>query len=71
MSEEEFYLICPYCQSKLRVFVDSKRRFETKDIASMRIRAPIHVASGTVKETSVEVTVCNHCRSILGSGRKM
>jgi hypothetical protein len=71
MSNEELYLICPFCQSKLKVSVDGKRRFETNDIASMRIRVPIHVASGTVKETSVEVTVCNHCRSVLGSGRKM
>lgn len=71
MSDEDFYLICPYCQSKLMVNVDGKKRFETNDVASMRLKVPIHVGAGVVKETSVELTVCNHCRSILGSGRKM
>jgi DNA-directed RNA polymerase subunit RPC12/RpoP len=71
MPDEEFYLICPYCQSKVMVNFDGKKRFETNDIVSMRLKVPIHVSSGVVKETSVELTVCNHCRSILGSGRKM
>ncbi|TFG00185.1 MAG: hypothetical protein EU541_03015 [Promethearchaeota archaeon] len=71
MPDKEFYIICPFCQSKIKISPDPRRRFETKDIVSMRLKVPIHVGAGTVKETSVEVTVCNHCRSILGSGRKM
>jgi len=64
-------LICPSCKNEIKLLRDGSGRIKSDDILTMRLITPVYIKPGVVKETKIEVHVCNQCHTILGSGAKM
>ena len=60
------YIVCPKCETKMKMDYTHKRIPRTDGIYNIHIRSPGYVAAGKTAGTYIEVSKCNNCKVILG-----
>ncbi len=66
MVERPEYIVCPECESKMKIDYSSKQA-ETDGIFNIHLRAPARFFSkGKTRHKYFWVSICNNCKKILG-----
>jgi len=64
------YLICPNCKEKIIMDYSKKSWPQTADIYSMRMKTPYYFGTKKPLYDSITLSICNHCKVILGIGKE-
>ena len=63
-------IICPFCKNQINLTRGVKGYPETQEIQAIRVKVPVYLPT-KIAETSLEVSICGHCKTVLGIGKKM
>jgi hypothetical protein len=63
-------ILCPMCKKEINLEGDEKGLLKAHDLITMRVKTPIFVHSAKTGEVSLDMSVCSHCKTIIGITRK-
>ena len=60
------YIVCPKCDTKMKIDYGHKKVPSTDGIYSMFINSPEYFGPGKTRESFLRISICNNCKVILG-----